>query len=230
MDSFRDYRNSAALIEKGLGIDGQLEDWAADCSLQYSYTTVGVKQRSASVFSNYYHVYKNIWVAHTWNLYRSIRILLNEMMLEQLIHLSQSPLEQCNRGNISKHIEHITSPYEEQITFCRSVLVQLPWDICASVPFYLEHHHRPQFSESAESLGPRAAGGNLLLWPLYVAACTDVVSDAMRMWVVGRLEKMAEVMGIRQAQVLAYSLSVRKDPPELKMIDLDTTEDMSSDE
>lgn len=80
------------------------------------------------------------------------------------------------------------------------------------------------------SSGPKAAGGNILLWPLYVAACTHVVSDAMRMWVIGRLEKMAEVMGIRQARVLAHLLSVREDPPELKIIDLDMTEDMDVDE
>ena len=227
MDSFRDYRYSAAIIENGVEIDTQLNDWASACSLLYNYSIVKVKERSASVFANYYHVYKNIWVAHTWNLYRSIRILLNEMMLEQLIHLSQSPLERCNQDSIG---EHITSPYEEQMMVCRSLLVQLPWDICASVPYYLGYHHQPQFSELEESSGPRAAGGNVLLWPLYVAACTDVVSDAMRMWVVERLEKIAEVMGIRQAKVLAHLLSVRKDPPELKIIDLDATEDMDTNE
>ena len=215
MNSFHDYRNSSTIVSSALALDAEFADWAIHCPLQYVYNTVTVSERSESIFSDYYHIYSDIWIATTWNHYRSIRILLHEILLVQLLHLCQS----SPSPTPSAFFDGDPSlPYEAQIRFSKAVLVQLTQDICASVPFYLDDHNPDRQDGAAKATNPqahppRAAGGNLLLWPLFVAACTDVVSDVMRTWVVGRLEKIAEVMGIRQAKVLGYLLSIRKDPP-----------------
>ncbi|MCJ1403600.1 hypothetical protein MMC11_006823 [Xylographa trunciseda] len=221
MDSFHDYRQSARVVSAAFDIDAELADWAVRCPAQYIYNTVTMQSRSESVFSDYYHTYDTIWTAYTWNSYRSIRILLNEMLLEQLRHLTQYPLDY-----LEPYDEYSLLPYETQILCCKSLLVQLTQDICASVPFYLGYHNQEDGPESMQ-VPPVAAGGNLLLWPLYTAACTNVVSDMMRLWVIGRLEKIAEVMGIRQATALAHLLHLRKDPPGRNVIDLDLTQEVS---
>ena len=221
MDSFRDFRDSERVVSVAFDIDAELADWATCCPVQYVYNTVTVQSRSESVFSDYYHTYDSIWTAWTWNSYRSIRILLNEMLLQQLAHLSQLP-SKCQES----YGEYSTLPYETQILCCKSLLVQLTQDICASVPFYLGYHN-PQVGLESTRVPQAAAGGNLLLWPLYTAACTDVVSDMMRSWVIGRLHAIAEDMGIRQATALAHLLSIRKDPPGRNVIDLDLTQEVS---
>lgn len=63
---------------------------------------------------------------------------------------------------------------------------------------------------------PKAISGNLLLWPLYTAGVTDLVSDMMRDWVAGRLRWIADVIGIRQAAPLAFSLRRKTDLLEWK--------------
>ena len=211
MDSMRDYRHSADIVLSALDIDAELESWAADCPDMYMYETVTLQTRSESVFSDNYHVYCNIWIATVWNHYRSIRILLNELVIEQLGHLKQ-----CSEALPDFRGEHPSMFYERQIVVCRSSLLQLTQEICASVPFFLSHGVQGDCP-------PKAAGGNLLLWSLYTAGCTDVVSNVMRTWVIGNLESITETMGIQQAKVLAYLLSVRKNPPE-KLEEIDTDE------
>jgi len=61
-----------------------------------------------------------------------------------------------------------------------------------------------------------------LLWPLYVAAVTDVVSNVMRTWVIGRLEMIADIMGIRQAKPLAHVLGMRQ---EIEVWELEESKD-----
>ncbi|MCJ1283118.1 hypothetical protein MMC26_002445 [Xylographa opegraphella] len=221
MDSFHDYRDSGRVVSAAFHIDAELADWAMRCPEQYVYNTVTIQSRSESVFSDLYHTYDNIWTAWTWNSYRSIRILLNELLLEQLAHLSQHPSDYLEPDN-----EYSSLPYETHILCCKSLLVQLTQDVCASVPFYFGYHNHQAGLESTQ-VPPAAAGGNLLLWPLYTAACTNVVSDMMRSWVIGRLKKIAEVMGIRQATALAHLLRIGKDPPGRNVIDLDLTQEVS---
>lgn len=88
----------------------------------------------------------------------------------------------------------------------------LSHDICASVPFFLSSSESksgsPSASGSSPQSPPKSVCGNLLLWPLYTAACTWLVSDAMRAWVASQLSNIAETMGIRQAAPLAQSLEL----------------------
>jgi len=46
---------------------------------------------------------------------------------------------------------------------------------------------------------PRALTGNLILWPLYLAAQTSTATVEIQRWAAGRVEYVAETMGIRQA-------------------------------
>jgi len=77
------------------------------------------------------------------------------------------------------------------------------------VPYYLGFD--PDADKRLPRAVPKAVSGNLLLWPLYTAGVTDLVSDMMRDWVAGRLRWISNVIGIRQAAPLAFSLRRKQD-------------------
>jgi hypothetical protein len=214
MSSFSDYRNSEYIIPALLALDAEYTGWVSRCPLSFLYTTVTLKDRSEEVFSDYYHVYSSIGIATVWNHYRCVRILVNELIDDQLNHLFQQPEK-------SDLLWDNSCGYENQILASMSMLLQLSHDICASVPFYLGYDSsiHPSMREA-----PKAVSGNLLLWPLYTAAVTGKVSLMMRDWVVGRLMMISEVIGIKQAAPLANSLFTSQDITEWQLEDIDTLE------
>jgi hypothetical protein len=236
MTSMHDFTNSAAIVSAALMIEASLAAWAAESP--YRYNIVPLMARSDAVFADYYHTYSSILTATSWNSYRSVRILLNELLIVQLSHLCQSEFQYEDEDeefpNLAEDSQFLLQQqYQSQISHSRAVIVQLTQDICASVPYYLcdapsgsylltEHPQSEQL--------PRAACGNLLLWPLFTAACTNMVSNVMRAWVVQRLEKIANVMGIQQARALAILLCLRKDPPTWHDTELTIQENETTDE
>lgn len=201
MSQFHDYSDPERIISTALALDAEYEIWARTCPLQYIYQTITLKEKTDDVFSDHYHVYSSIWIAAIWNNYRSARILVNELILDQLNHLYQNNPE-------SSILWDDNCFYENQILTSNSTLLQLCHDICASVPYFLGYN--PDNGGRADQL-PKSVNGNLLLWPLYTAGVTGMVSDMMRCWVSGRLQWITDVMGIRQAAPLAYCMARRQD-------------------
>lgn len=202
MSSFHDYRNSEYLIACLCAVDLEYAEFLNRCPVPFIYTTVTLAERSEEVFSDHYHVYSSIWTATVWNHYRCVRILVNELIIDQISYILSNPEEFPSSWDSVPF-------YESQLLASNSMLQHLSHDICASVPFYLGYSVKA--SDRASRPPPKAVSGNLLLWPLYSAAVTGVVSDVMRDWVVGRLRMIADVMGIRQAAPLAYTLGLKQD-------------------
>lgn len=201
MSCFRDYSNPERVVSEACALDTEYDIWARTCPLQYIYQTITLNERADDVFSDHYHVYGSVWIAAIWNNYRSARILVNELILDQLTYLYQTSPESSILWT-----DHCF--YENQILTSNSTLLQLCHDICASVPYFLGYNPENKgFMEQP----PKSVNGNLLLWPLYTAGVTGMVSDVMRCWVAGRLQWITDVMGIRQAAPLAYSMVRRQD-------------------
>ncbi|EMR86404.1 putative c6 finger domain protein [Botrytis cinerea BcDW1] len=202
MSSFHDYRNAEKIIKSALVIDSKLAEWAftypPECMF---YKTLTLRQRSDRVFSDHYHIYDSIWAAALWNHYRCVRILINEVVYVQLTHLrnTQPELFPIDLRN------PIFS--DSQLEISTTTIIQLSHDICASVPFMLGYAQGGEVTLNSA----KAVSGNLLLWPLYTAACTSLVSDMMCHWVAGRLRVISDIMGIKQAAPLSHILTKRKD-------------------
>jgi hypothetical protein len=216
MASFSDYSNSETIIPALIALDAEYADWASRCPPPFIYSTVNLTERSDEVFSDHYHIYTSIWIARVWNGYRCVRILVNELVVDQLNHLLQRPAMSLPVRNSS------SNAYENQILASNSMLLQLAHDICASVPYCLGYDNAldPALREP-----PRAASGNLLLWPLYSAAVTGMVSPMMRDWVAGRLMLIGEVIGIKQAIPMAHSLMIAQDIGDWQLEDVGPTKD-----
>jgi len=195
MRCFCDYSRSAEVISTVLNIDAKLATWATTLPPQYAYDIISISELSEEIFADHYHLYRNLWLAMIWNNYRCIRILVNELLLVHLLHLSHE------QTSFPDHQEFLFS-YDSEVTRVKSVMMTLIHEICASVPFYLGYHG----SEKSPPITPKVVNGNLLIWPLYIAASIGAASNMMQAWAVTRLEKVGESMGIRQAAVLATVL------------------------
>jgi hypothetical protein len=202
MTSFHDYSNTEKILPALFALDAAYAEWVSLCPPEFIYTTVNLKERSDEVFSDHYHVYSSICIAKVWNNYRCVRILVNELLVDKLSHeLERLKMSPCDQNGD-------TRAYETQILASNSMLFQLAHDICASVPYCLGYDNA---LDPALRDPPRTASGNLLLWPLYSAAVTGMVSPMMRDWVAGRLMLIAEIIGIKQAIPLAHSLMTTQD-------------------
>ncbi|KAM3071779.1 hypothetical protein ACMFMG_009639 [Clarireedia jacksonii] len=201
MTSFHDYSKAEHIIPAAVAIDAKLAEWMANQTERMFYRTVTVKEKSPHVFSDHYHVYNSVWAAVTWNNARCIRILIHEIIAVQLTYLKNT------RYDLLELELGLPVFLETQLETSATTIVQLAHDICGSVPFLLGYKE----GEDPTLLNTKAVSGNCLLWPLFTAAVTAMVSDVMSNWVAGRLRVIADVMGIKQAAPLAHILTIRRE-------------------
>jgi hypothetical protein len=198
MSSFDDYNNPEFIISSLCALDAKYTDWVSRCPHHFLYSTTTLNEHCDEVFSDHYHVYSSVWTGTVWNHYRCVRILVNEVIADQLRYLLQNLDEPAMYSCL----------YENQLQASHAMLLQLSHDICSSVPYFMGFH--VPLSESSRLQPPKAVSGNLLLWPLFTAACTGMGSEMMRFWVAGRLQMISDVLGIRQAAPLAHTLGLRQ--------------------
>jgi Tfp pilus assembly protein PilW len=185
----KETNNDPAVLVIAKGIDADLIEWADKSPSCFKYTRV-LSNDAENVPSGYYHVYPNVWVVSTWNLYRSARILTHEV------------IERCLSRNFASDFA--------QIRQSEAVLSMMNADICASVPCVFG-----QIDASGLQIGSsrsaRAGTGTWILWPLYLAATMDRAMPTTRSWVLDQLDKMGRTMGIQQAISLAAVLRTQKE-------------------
>ncbi len=179
---------SPAGLTTASSIDADLADWANLVPWEYAYMT-RTDGKPDDLLCGYYHVYKNIRIAIIWNTYRTARIIANNIKVAWLTYHSPSTIDAA------------------RLRASEAIITQLTSDICTSVPFHLGKNG---LSESS-SLTPKAAAGQSLLWPLYVAATADEVSSSTQAWIVSQLDKIGNIMGIQQATSLANVLRMKKE-------------------
>lgn len=201
-----------SIISEALSIAADLNEWHA--SLPHDYfpsSTIKIQSPTPEVYSDYYHIYRDRWTAGLMNHCRVILILVHEIILIQLKYIRHpSPDELSAEAGYNP----ISLPsYASQISkSSQKTILDLIDLICASVPFYLDYEYcaRPAATHT-ESPPPRAAGGNALMWALYVCAQIYFVRSSTRAWIIGRLNKIGVEMGVQQANILAKFLLERKE-------------------
>jgi hypothetical protein len=206
MKYFRNYSKSATAVPWALAVDTELEECAKSWSDSYERRTPTPAEESDFIYGDYFHVYNSLTVATVWNEYRRMRMLCHEIILQHLPHLRDHRAEYPNFKLEDQEIER-------QLQKSKRTLDSLSQDICASVAFYFGVHMNDGGSK-AGALAPKAVCGNLLLRPLYMAAEPIFISHDVRKWVIGRFEKIAEVMGVKQATAMGHLVSIGVDPDE----------------
>lgn len=177
-----------AIVTLANFIDSDLEDWKNSLPPLFSYS---VKQSANTeyVFSDTYHVYNGTWATGVWNLYRSARILNQQVITTWLSRNSMA------------------DPALDESQRCRSegLLASLAYDVCASAPFILGTSHSSMYS----SPPMRARAAISLVWPFYLVATMEQRFTGMRAWIITRLELIGRLMGIKQAESVATVLKTK---------------------
>ncbi|KAE8452695.1 hypothetical protein EG329_013954 [Mollisiaceae sp. DMI_Dod_QoI] len=175
-----------AVIEAALEIDRRFIAIYENLPEDWKYDTVYTDKTPHLIWNGNYHVYKERWIAHIYNGTRTCRILLHEIVRDQLLAASTalkpifSPSEMILQGESSV-----------------SIMLEMQRQILASIP-----HHTPSSFNSAEGLleGSRSY---FTLWPLYLVGAMDLSTEPIRRWVIARLRDIGETVGIRQALWIA---------------------------
>ncbi|KAL2060909.1 hypothetical protein VTL71DRAFT_8961 [Oculimacula yallundae] len=181
------------VIEQALEIDQRFVGEFKNLPEEWMYKTVHTKENPHLVWNGSYHVYGEYLISHIWNGMRTCRILLHEIIREQLLSDSTSftPLFTMDE-------------YAIQLDASTKVMLEMQSDILASVP----HHTPSMLSQSSASVldGSRSY---FVLWPLFLVGSMDLTTDPIRMWASARLRNIGESMGIRQAVVISDILTRR---------------------
>ena len=189
--------NAERILADAMMLDADLSDWADRCPTRNAWERITVSNRSADVLADYWDSYRDIGVAFAWNHYRTIRILVNQVICTQTRSLIDRLPNQLFRP-----------PLEDQISESRQLITHLARDICASVPFFLGRHRLQNNSEYDMVYQPQnAVLGRILLWALYVAGNAVQQQMSLRRWIIARLERIAEMMEIHKASLLAQALT-----------------------
>jgi hypothetical protein len=100
-----------------LDMDQDLESWRAGLPRVWLYTPVKhYESDSPDFFDGQEHIYVNSWITTAWNTWRTLRILVNQIILE--------------------NEENSAMPDLSQISSAVSTIRELSRDICISVPSF----------------------------------------------------------------------------------------------
>lgn len=176
------------IIERALEYDRRFLELFEDHPDSWAYETVYNDEDPHLVWQNTYHIYHDTFASQLWNGMRTCRIILHEIILEQLL-ISSSALKP------------IFSESEAALQTESSVEISLEMQagILGSIPY--ESPSSPQDSRSPHAMT------YFILWPLFLVAAMDLTTDEIRSWVRNRLKLIAGEMGIRQAAIMARFLT-----------------------
>lgn len=223
------------LIQRCDRIDLALAFWSDNAPDAWKYTTAEsmdmpdyVGQIPLVTCPGKIGVYRDVWVARTWNSYRTSRLYVQAIILRCVAWLSGTSVLELDDGNTDRGFTILAHR-------AKDVMQTMVDGICISVPSHTGYGqaHGPSpadqclrshavdslsTSDSVESLsdyhykatpksctGGRDAycyheiGGYLLLWPLLVAGSAVFIPEDQKKWITSRVLEIGEHSGLNQA-------------------------------
>jgi hypothetical protein len=151
----------------------------------------------AEVFPGRVDIYEDLFIANAWNHARVSRQFVSGLVVR------------CAAW-VCHPVDYRTTP--EYATSAR-LGVDMVADILASMPYHLgwridssgalQPGDLSGFHTGRDDItSPMALGGWLSIWSLFCATSSDYATDSQRTWIRGRMNLIAEVMGLNQARVI----------------------------
>ncbi|KAI5359654.1 Putative zn(2)-C6 fungal-type DNA-binding domain, fungal transcription factor [Septoria linicola] len=189
-------------------IEMRLVKWSVDLMSTnpfWRYREVEVPD-SPDIWNGLAHVYNGLYSASVWGIYRNIRIMLTRTQ-EFLVRRLGLSLEQ----------------QEKQMNYLKSVRRQMTDEICLGIPTQLGHapcSNSPNILITAYgSIWPLFFAGTCALERIGPGLWSTVLQDmtpnleantsaalAQAMWIIGRMEYISKVVGLRWADGVAATL------------------------
>ena len=189
-------------------LDGQIQALDRELPVYWQYSTISLDQKSERAFDLHFHYYSNPRICQARNVFRIMRILLNESLIQ---HVLMSPTSHRDLALIGLAHDNIQT---------------LAGEICACVPQYMDcdgsARQRLPASEKSDRcidhILPRGHSHTpnhqldcyTLIFPLYVAARSKAVPD-MKPWVIENLHYMSSHFHVRNAELIARILEQQTD-------------------
>jgi hypothetical protein len=150
------------------------------------------------VWDKTYHVYKDAWASQIWNGMRTCRILLHEIIRDQLFSSAAAATPVFS-----------TAEVEAQEAYSMSIMIDMQRDILGSIQRVKHGRAGATFiNANEEPLSLlESSKSAFTLWPLYLVGNMDVTSPELREWIITRLRIFGETIGIKQAGMLADFLA-----------------------
>ncbi|KAH7312903.1 hypothetical protein BKA65DRAFT_484099 [Rhexocercosporidium sp. MPI-PUGE-AT-0058] len=184
------------VIKEALDIDQRFIHEFENLPEEWKYETVYTTENPHLVWNGNYHVYREYWMSHIWNGMRTCRILLHEMIRDQLLAASTA-------------ITLLFTDDENamQLNASIKIMLEMQTEILASVP-----HHTPSLLNQSSSGLLDGSRSYFVLWPLFLVGSMDLTTETIRTWAAARLEDIGRTVGIRQAMVISNILTRRALP------------------
>ena len=193
-----------AVLRKVQDLDSRIANWLKNLPAEYQVTPLYWEDKvleegevkNAAVFPGRVDVYHDIMTASAWNSSRSARIILMSLLIRVAAWL-------CSPADFRSTPEYATA--------VRTSKTQIA-DIISSVPFMLRMHQTKARQSGASAPGAFACGddeqskmlgGLMVAWPLSTVRTSDYSTDEQREWAVGRLNFIADGLGVKYASSLA---------------------------
>jgi hypothetical protein len=175
--------------EAALDIDSDLETWRAGVPLNWRYATIDATEAPVGTcFDGKRHVYPSLWIAEVWNSWRTLRILVNQIIV-------QNELRSSVPGNAQKSI-------------ALSIIHQFSTELCISTTSFMDTPRRSLSSAQTPVHNSTFFIGFLsLIPPLHIVSLEELNARSVRSFAVEQLRRIDASMGIRQAGLLAETVS-----------------------
>ena len=169
-------------------LDDELMDWARHLPPEYAYWEEAASP-DIRAFGNVYGVYATVFGAEVWNLYRSARMSLNGLIIQQCTILGA-------RNARDEHVNDSGRSDSRADTPCASwkidgrfaTLDSLRKDLCASLPFLLDQHRLHNRRASDVPLHSRT----LVVHMLHFIKNSSDANDEMSVWATKLLAEMLQ--------------------------------------
>lgn len=199
----QNFEKVLSLMRRAEAIEQAYLDWAEAVPAAWKYKSIGwidhipeEKLAGSRYFPGKIDKYSEVWTAHVWNLSRGSRLL------------NHSTIVRCAAWLCSPQDYRATVEYEKAMIAARDIIR----DIIASVPDCLSEvpaaMDEPNSSTHSFACGEQNSGrakglsGLFILWPLFSVATSDFVTDAQRIWAMGRLKYATEELGVSQGSTM----------------------------
>lgn len=192
------------MLRKIQDLDRQIANWLNTLPPEYQYHSLywedgssaaaSASARDASVFPGRVDVYHDLVTACVWNAIRASRIILESILIRVAAWI-------CSPADYRSTPEYTTA--------VRTIKTNIA-DILSSIPFLLNQTGGDK--EGAVNGGSfvcgsdeqsKMVGGLFVSWPLSTVRTCDFTTDEQREYAAGRLNYIAQGLGIRYASTLA---------------------------
>jgi hypothetical protein len=192
------------LMRKCQDMETNYRDWEETLPVQWRAKTVawvdnvpGGDLMRAEVCPGRVDMYLDLFMAAAWNNARVSRLFISGLIVR------------CAAW-ICHPIDYRTTP---EYATCSRVGVDMVIDILASIPYHLGWRLDENgtlipgdlsgFDTGADDItSSKALGGFYCIWPLFCVISSDYATDSQRTWIRGRMNLIADVMGLNQARVI----------------------------